>query len=156
MNCDKTKCHYYDETMTDNCSKGEPPNVEKCENRKVISWCPQCGPNPGCDEDGCCGACGCDVGEIPDYIAIQKERDEALARAEKAEADLKINAHLLAQQTDMAREAEIAQMKAEAEVKRWKHAVMTYERAVPTPYGALEAMRDGDLDALERALKIKE
>ncbi len=37
------------------------------------------------------------------------------ARAEKAEADLKLNAAMLARQTDMAREAELAQVKAEAE-----------------------------------------
>ena len=30
MKCDNGICSFHDETMTDNCSKGEPPDVENC------------------------------------------------------------------------------------------------------------------------------
>ena len=33
----------------------------------VVSWCPECGPEPRCDEDGCCLACGASCGEVPDW-----------------------------------------------------------------------------------------
>lgn len=30
MKCNQEDCEYYDQLMTDNCAKGEPPNVEGC------------------------------------------------------------------------------------------------------------------------------
>lgn len=33
----------------------------------VVPWCPQCGPEPRCDEDGCCATCGATCGEVPDW-----------------------------------------------------------------------------------------
>jgi hypothetical protein len=33
MDCSNTNCNFFDSKMTDNCSKGEPPNVENCAQR---------------------------------------------------------------------------------------------------------------------------
>lgn len=46
----------------------------------VIVWCPQCGPEPRSDEDGCCQQCGATIGEVPDWISLR-------TRAEAAEAE---------------------------------------------------------------------
>lgn len=32
MVCHNIECSYHDEKMTDNCSKGEPPDVDRCKN----------------------------------------------------------------------------------------------------------------------------
>lgn len=42
----------------------------------VVSWCPQCGPEPACDEDGCCQQCGADTGEVPDWRSLKLRIDE--------------------------------------------------------------------------------
>lgn len=71
--------------------------VMKAPLGRVITWCPQCGPEPHSDEDGCCVMCGCDIGEIPDFITLQgklgkaeAERDEARAEVERWKAAAKM------------------------------------------------------------------
>jgi hypothetical protein len=47
-------------------------------NRDWDTWCPQCGPNVKCDDDGTCAHCGCDC--------IGLGVDAALALLDAAEA----------------------------------------------------------------------
>jgi len=37
MKCELKDCYYYDESTTYNCSRREFPDVENCENRKVMN-----------------------------------------------------------------------------------------------------------------------
>jgi len=37
------------------------PAPFKCRSIDVCSFCPECGPNVGVDEDGCCASCGHDA-----------------------------------------------------------------------------------------------
>ncbi len=62
-------------------------------NCALVPWCPQCGPEPRVDGDGCCAVCGCDCGEVPDWRPIKeaakllrRERDEALAERDDIRA----------------------------------------------------------------------
>lgn len=51
---------------------------------ETVWWCPECGPNPRCDEDGLCCSCGCTIGEIPNYPA-RTARARVLAEARRLE-----------------------------------------------------------------------
>ena len=62
--------------------------------------------------------------------ALRERAERAEQRAADLEADLRLNAQMLARQTDLARQAETSAMRAEAEVKRlkvligWKHGAL--------------------------------
>ena len=189
--------------------------VPKVEPGRVIPWCPECGPNPRCDEDGCCVSCGNGCGEIPDYITLQAERDAALSGIEQWTIASGLNAgtdpsgitpdiarqwwERVERERDAARaecktlstlvdklqqetsdlcdyQAELLRKVNAAECKeidvtqrceRWKSAaqmlggycVKREQTDEPIKSRGImlgfEAMRDGDLEALEKALGVK-
>lgn len=45
MNCDNNNCNYHNDTIIDNCEKGDPPDVEHCAQRSFDT-----GINNGADE----------------------------------------------------------------------------------------------------------
>lgn len=51
-----------------------------------IPWCPECGPFPDMDDDGCCTACGATTGEVPTVVG-QEAIDEVFRNLELAEAN---------------------------------------------------------------------
>lgn len=65
---------------------------------KVISWCPVCGPEPRCDEDGCCATCGATTGQVPDWRAIESEVERLkkslilIAKFDSGDADFQMRA----------------------------------------------------------------
>jgi hypothetical protein len=69
-----------------------------------MTCCPECGPDPICDEDGCCAMCGSDVCVVPNtkhlesHIAeLEKALAEALARADEGWSRERIRAEDVAQ-----------------------------------------------------------
>lgn len=50
-----------------------------------VPWCPECGPEPCCDEVGMCSECGATVGMVPDWRALKNDCDAAVKRADLAE-----------------------------------------------------------------------
>jgi len=78
-----------------------------------------------------------DLKEIGEIVK-QNEFEWLISRIKELEADLKLNASMLARQCDLARDAETRAEKAEASKAKLKEAIET----IPwTAYG--EALRDG-------------
>ena len=88
----------------------------KDERLEFDTLCPDCGPRPLLDEDECCKTCGSSAqGQGVDVVMHSLRA--ALSRAEAAEAEVKIGAHLVATVGDKNRELENKLSASEARCK---------------------------------------
>ena len=101
--------------------------------------------------------------QVETYInKIEKERDEAITRAEQAEAavqDYIAYQHLNQNFKELWIDLHKNLAKANGKIHRWKIAIMTFGKYLDNidtgKSRAVVAMQDGNLDALEIALGIK-
>lgn len=61
-------------------------SIDDTEARWTGTWCPHCGPDVSCDEDGCCAACGATaVGEGVEQALALRARLEPATGAEEVD-----------------------------------------------------------------------
>lgn len=114
------------------------------ERMEFDTLCPQCGPRPLIDEDGCCASCGCEAqGEGVDTV-MQSLR-AALERAEKAEADLQ-------REKDSMQPYFVSIRELEAENERLREALSEAEDTCRGLHDMVK-MLDPENERLEKAIK---
>ena len=123
----------------------------KDERLEFDTLCPECGPRPLLDEDGCCATCGSSAqgtGASTVMLSLRRslrERDAALSRAEAAEAE---NAALKGQLC-------AAREQTEELIRRFgkDNVIAVTSFSGPCPHAAI-AERTKDVEEIAKALYI--